>query len=372
MSTPLLLSPPDLGPLEEQYLLRALRFGWAAPGGPDVDAFESELASHLHVPQVAAVSSGTAALHLALLAVGVRPGDRVVVPDLTFVATANAVRYCGAQPVLVDVDPTDGTLDVDLLAEVLAGQPIRAVIPVDLFGRCADYTRIAPLCARFGAALVADAAESLGSSRDGVPAGGWGDIAAFSFNGNKIITTSGGGALASADAELIDRCRHLANQARRPGQHYDHDEIGYNYRLSNLLAALGRAQLQRLPELAKRRRMIRERYRDAFAGRRGVELPGADDPGANCWLTPLIVDPARAGWSVAALAADLADDDIETRPMWRPMHLQPAYADAPSHLIGTSDRLYRHGLVLPNGSASTDADLDRLFTRLGRFLDRHP
>ncbi|GGJ91550.1 pyridoxal-5'-phosphate-dependent protein [Pilimelia anulata] len=366
--TRVLLSPPDIGPLEEEYVLRALRSDWPAPGGPEVARFEDELAASAGVPHVVAVSSGTAALHLALLAAGIGPGDEVAVPTLTFAATVHAVRYTGARPVLVDVDPADGTLDPELLADVLAARPaVRAVVPVDLFGRCADHARLEPACAAAGAALVVDAAESLGAARHGVPAGAAGRAAAFSFNGNKIITTSGGGAVATADAALADRCRHLANQARLPVPHYEHDELGYNYRLSALLAALGRAQLRRLPELLKRRRAIRERYVAALAGRPGVRLPGADDPDANCWLTPLLVDPADAGWTAGALAAHLAAAGVETRPMWRPMHRQPANAGLPAYRTGVADRWAATGLMLPNGSATDDAALDHLFGALRAF-----
>ncbi|GGK29930.1 aminotransferase DegT [Pilimelia terevasa] len=371
MTGRVLLSPPDIGALEEEYVLRALRSGWPAPGGPEVALFEAELAAAVGVPHAVAVSSGTAALHLILRAAGVGPGDEVAVPTLTFAATVNAVRYVGATPVLVDVDPGDGTLDVDLLGAALAARPaLRAVLPVDLFGRCADHARVASLCARYGVAHLVDAAESLGARRDGVPAGTAGRAAALSFNGNKILTTSGGGAVVSGDAALAERCRHLANQARLPGAEYAHDEVGYNYRLSALLAALGRAQLRRLPALLERRRTVRARYVAAFAGRPGVRLPGAGDPDANCWLTPLAVDPAAAGWSAGELGAALALADVETRPMWRPMHRQPAFADCPAHLSGAADALHRDGLVLPNGSATDDAAFGRLFDRLHDFLDR--
>ncbi len=252
------LSAPDIGPLEESYLIAALRSGWVAPVGPDLDAFEREVAARVGTRGAVAVSSGTAALHLALLGLGVGPGDVVLVPTLTFVATANAVRYTGARPVFVDCDPRTGNLDVALVAELLRdlrsrGERIGAVIPVDMFGSCADYAALLPICAAADVAVVEDAAEALGATHLGRPAGSFGRVGALSFNGNKIMTTSGGGMLVGDDVALLDRARHLSTQAREPVAHYEHRETGYNYRLSNLLAALGRAQLIRLDGMIDRR-----------------------------------------------------------------------------------------------------------------------
>ncbi len=257
--------------LEESYLVRALRSGWAAPAGPEIDAFEREVADRAGTRHAVAVSSGTAALHLALLTSGVRPGTVVVVPSLTFVATANAVAYTGAEPVFVDCDPETGNLDPALLVERYAGcataaSEISAVVPVDMFGSCADYDALLPACAAVDVPVIEDAAEALGATREGRPAGSFGRAGVFSFNGNKIMTTSGGGMLVSDDAALVARCRYLATQARQPVPHYEHTEVGYNYRLSNLLAALGRAQLRRLGrDVRRRRRQLRERYAKLFA-----------------------------------------------------------------------------------------------------------
>jgi dTDP-4-amino-4,6-dideoxygalactose transaminase len=367
------LSAPDLGRLEEDFLLAALRSGWAAPVGPDLDAFEREVADRVGVPHAVAVSSGTAALHLALRGIGVGPGDLVAVPTLTFVATANVVGYVGAEPVFVDCLPATGNLDVDLLAELLArppaGRPVAAVIPVDVFGSCADYTALLPACARFGVPVVEDAAESLGATHAGRPAGSFGQAAALSFNGNKIITTSGGGMLLSGDRALAERCRYLASQARQPVPYYRHTEIGYNYRLSNLLAGLGRAQLRRLDGMLARRRKLRERYQQLFAPVPGVRVLAADDPGANCWLTAIVVDPAPAGWRAGELAGWLADRQIETRPVWHPMHRQPAYAGARALLTGAAERLAETGLTLPSGSGLSPAEADRVFGAIERFLE---
>ncbi|SBT37759.1 DegT/DnrJ/EryC1/StrS family aminotransferase [Micromonospora auratinigra] len=374
MSDRILLSPPDVGPLEEAYLLGALRSGWVAPLGPEVDAFERELADRLGVGGALALASGTAALHLALVALGAGPGQVVIVPTLTFVATANAVVYTGAEPVFVDCDETTGNLDPELLDRALtrlrgAGRRIAAVVPVDMFGSCADYGRLLPICAAAGVPVLEDAAEALGAQRDGRPAGAFGRAGVLSFNGNKIITTSGGGMLLSDDPELIARCRYLSTQARQPVAHYEHHDVGYNYRLSNLLAALGRAQLRRLDQMIARRRALRERYAKAFGGVPGVRLLADDDHGSNCWLTTVVVSPVEAGWRAADLAAHLAAEGIETRPVWKPMHLQPVFATATSVLSGAAERLFADGLTLPSGSALSDRQADRVFDAVHRFLD---
>jgi dTDP-4-amino-4,6-dideoxygalactose transaminase len=369
-----LLSAPDVGALEQEYVLAALRSGWVAPAGPDLDLFEREIAHRAGVPHAVAVNSGTAALHLAMLGVGAGPGDVVVVPTLTFAATANAVVYTGATPVFADCDPATGNLDAALLAGLLAdldaeGVPVRAVLTVDLYGCCADYGRILPLCDGYGIAVVEDAAESLGAARDGRPAGSFGRAAAFSFNGNKIMTTSGGGMLVTADAGLADRARYLAGQARLPVAHYEHADVGYNYRLSNVLAALGRAQLCRLDEMIERRRVLRDGYAKVFAHVDGVSLLGADEPAANCWLTVVVVDAQRTGWHARDLAGHLAARDVETRPVFKPMHLQPVYAGARAVLGGAAERLFADGLVLPGGSVLSDGQVRRVLDEIATFLD---
>ncbi|GAA4587659.1 dTDP-4-amino-4,6-dideoxygalactose transaminase [Actinoplanes octamycinicus] len=373
-SQTVLLSGPDVGDLEQEFVLAALRSGWVAPVGPDLDAFEREIAERVGVPHAVGLSSGTAALHLALLGLGAGPGDVVVVPTLTFVATANAVVYTGATPVFADCDPVTGNLDPDLLAELLAeltaaGTPVRAVLTVDLYGCCADYERLLPICERYGVPLVEDAAEALGATCRGRAAGSFGRAAALSFNGNKIITTSGGGMLLTADAGLAGRARHLAGQARLPAEHYEHAEVGYNYRLSNLLAALGRAQLRRLDEMIERRRAVHDAYAKIFSGVDGVRLLGDADPAANCWLSCAVVDPERTGWPVAELAAHLAARRVETRPIFKPMHLQPLFAGARAVLSGAAEHLFRHGLALPSGSALTGEQVRWVLDGVAEFLD---
>ncbi|MFI7210104.1 DegT/DnrJ/EryC1/StrS family aminotransferase [Micromonospora maritima] len=368
------LSAPDVGPLEESYLIRALRSGWVAPVGPEIDGFEQEIAERVGTRGAVGLSSGTAGLHLALLALGAGPGTVVVVPTLTFAATANAVVYTGAEPVFVDCEPATGNIDPDLLAAVLddltgAGRRVAAVVPVDLFGGCADYSRILPVCASAGVPVLEDAAEALGATRHGRAAGSFGRAGVFSFNGNKIITTSGGGMLVSDDLDLLDRCRYLSTQARQPVTHYEHTDIGYNYRLSNLLAAVGRAQLRRLDGMLGRRRELREHYGKLFAGRPGVRLLGDGDPGANCWLTVITVDPARAGWHADDLARYLAAERIESRPVWKPLHLQPVFAGREGVLTGAAERLYTDGLTLPSGSGMTDQQVSRVLDATARFLE---
>jgi dTDP-4-amino-4,6-dideoxygalactose transaminase len=368
------LSAPDVGLLEETYVLAALRSGWVAPLGPEVDAFEQEMSVRVGVPHAVALSSGTAALHLALLGIGAGPGDLIVVPTLTFAATANAVMYTGATPVFVDSEPWTGNVDVDLLAELLdqlrsKGTPARAVLPVDLFGECADYARILPLCAEHGVPVIADAAESLGATHAGRPAGSFGSAAVLSFNGNKIMTTSGGGMLLTADEPLARRARYLASQARQPVDHYEHTDVGYNYRLSNLLAALGRAQLLRLDEMISRRRRLRESYTKIFAGMDGVRLLAAGHDGGNCWLTTIVVEREQAGWCAGDLAAYLAQRNIETRPVWKPMHLQPVYAGTRRMINGSAERIFATGVILPSGSSLDEAQTSRVLTAVHDFLD---
>lgn len=366
------LSPPDIRGPEREMLLAALDSGWVAPVGPDLDAFEAELSERCGVPHAVGLSSGTAALHLALLGVGVRPGDDVLVPDLTFVATANAVAYCGARPCFVDADPVSWNMSPQLLADELEDRRRRddlpaAVITVDLYGSCTDYDAVLPLCEELGVPVVADAAEAIGASWDGRPAGSFGAFGALSFNGNKLITTSGGGALLCHDEASALRARHLATQARQPVTHYEHTEVGYNYRLSNLLAAFGRGQLATLDERIARRRQIRASYVEALGELAGLSFPIEPERSqGNAWLTCVLVEPEQAGRTSSELVEHLQGTDIEARPIWKPMHAQPVHRGNPARLDGTADRLYATGLCLPSGSAMTDAEQQRV---VNAFLD---
>jgi len=364
--TRVFLSPPDVGEEERRFLLDAFDSNWIAPVGPHVDGFEHDMAQRIDVPAALALSSGTAALHLGLLLLGVGPGDDVLVPTQTFVATANVVTYVGARPVLVDSHPATWTIDPALVADELEnrsrqGRLPAAVITVDLYGQCADYEPILAACARYDVPVLEDAAEALGASYGGRAAGSFGAAAVFSFNGNKIITTSGGGMLVSHDEALIERARYLSTQAREPVVHYEHVAIGFNYRMSNLLAALGRGQLRGLDERMARRRVIHERYRAALAGTAGLEfMPRAPYGEPNFWLTCVLVDPDRYGASHDDIRQALEALDIEARPTWKPLHLQPVYADAPTVGGAVAASIYDRGLCLPSGSRLSVADQDRI------------
>jgi dTDP-4-amino-4,6-dideoxygalactose transaminase len=368
------MSSPDVGQLEEQYVVAAMRSGWIAPLGPDVDAFESELAARIGVDHAVALSSGTAALHLGLIGLGVGPGDIVLTSSMTFAATANAIVYTGAAPYFIDCELDSGNMDPVLLRSTLEqlaanGEQVAAIVPVDLLGKAVNYTEICFIAAEYGIPVLADAAESLGASHSGRPAGSFGHASVVSFNGNKIMTTSGGGMLLTDDVELAERTRYLATQARQPVSHYEHVDIGYNYRMSNLLAALGRAQLTRLDEMIARRRGMREFYRDLFSDVDGVEIfGGADDADDNVWLTSIVVDSAVTGWAPVELSSALLEDQIESRPLWKPMHLQPVFADARSAVNGNSSRLFERGVTLPSGSALGPVQIERVAASLAAFV----
>jgi dTDP-4-amino-4,6-dideoxygalactose transaminase len=354
------LSPPDVGRDERELLLDAFDSGWIAPLGPHVDAFECELAAAVGVPHAVALSSGTAALHLGLRILGVGRGDEVITSTLTFAATANAICYQGATPVFLDVSRETWNLDPDLLEEELAARNRRndlpaAVLPVDLYGQCADYQRITEICERFGVPVLEDAAEALGASCGSHRAGAFGDCAAFSFNGNKIITTSGGGMLVSHRRDIVERARHLSTQARKPAAHYEHEDIGFNYRMSNLLAAVGRGQLARLEQKVARRRGINLAYRAALAGYAGVSfMPEAPYGRSNAWLTVVTIDAAAFGTDREAIRRHLESRNVESRPVWKPMHMQPVFRPCEIRRGDVAAQLFRDGLCLPSGSSLTD------------------
>ncbi len=363
------LSKADISEVEEAFVLDAVRSGWVAPLGPHVDAFEAEVAERVGVAGALALSSGTAALHLALLELGAGPGTAVVVSSMTFVASANAVAYTGASPIFVDGQAADGNVNPHLLIHAVdtlqaEGTTVAAVMTVDLFGRCVDYDQIVDALAARGVPLLEDAAEALGARYGDTQAGSFGRAAALSFNGNKVMTTSGGGMLLSDDLELLERARHLSTQAREPTPYYEHSEIGYNYRLSNILAALGRGQLTRLDNMITRRRAIRQIYVEGLADVPGVRLMGHDsdrgDMQDNCWLTTIVLDPEVAAVTADALIKALSADDIEARHLWKPMHLQPVFDGARSFVDGTSERLFGNGVALPSGSVLSDQDVARV------------
>lgn len=360
------LSTPHMSGREQAYVADAFASNWIAPLGPHVDAFEAEFAARVGARHAAALSSGTAALHLALQLAGVGPEDEVLVSSLTFSASVNPVAYLGARPAFVDSEPRSWNMDPALLEEALderarAGRLPRAVVVVHLYGQSADLHPIAAACARHGVPLVEDAAEALGATYHGRAPGTFGQSGIFSFNGNKVITTSGGGMLVSDDAELVAHARKLATQARDPAPHYEHSEIGYNYRLSNVLAAIGRGQLEVLEERVNARRAVFDFYRRALADVPGLEwMPEAPWGRHSRWLTCLTVDPAAFGADREALRLALEARNIEARPVWKPMHMQPVFAGLPAWGGSVARGLFERGLCLPSGSNLADADLERV------------
>jgi len=375
MTERIFLSRPDITELEEKAILAAVRSGWAAPAGPEIDAFEQEMADRIGVSYAVALSSGTAALHLGLLTLGVKPGDIVVTSTMTFAATANAVTYTGAIPYFVDSDPVTGNMDPQLLHEALAelaeqGTPAVAVVPVDLLGKAADYTQLEPICEEFNVPILADAAESLGATHNGKAAGSFGKAAVLSFNGNKIMTTSGGGMLLTDDGGFAQHVRYLSTQARQPVVHYEHTDIGYNYRMSNLLAALGRAQLSRLDEMIQRRRCWRTKYREFFSGISGISIFGGADEEDNYWLTSIAVDPTTAHVPSEEIQSALDEANIESRPLWKPMHCQPVFEGKPGKITGASQKQFETGLTLPSGSEMSKEQFSHILKTLGDVFDR--
>jgi dTDP-4-amino-4,6-dideoxygalactose transaminase len=375
LESQILLSTPHLGEFEMTYVEEAFRTNWVAPLGPNVDAFEKELAAHVGIAHAAALSSGTAAIHVALRLLGIGPGDEVFCSDLTFVASANPILYEHATPVFIDSDPATWNMSVPALQRALEdrkakGRLPKAVVVVSLYGQSADMAPILELCDSVGVPVVEDAAESLGATYRGRASGTFGKLGVYSFNGNKIITTSGGGMLVSQDEELIARARHLSTQAREPAPYYEHTEVGYNYRMSNVLAGIGRGQLKVLVQRVQARRRVFDRYRETLADFPQIHwMPEADYGRANRWLTACTLEP---GISPASLIGALAESRIEARRVWKPMHLQPLFAgrDYFPHGPGqdVAADLFHRGICLPSGSNITDEELERVHDAMRRFL----
>jgi dTDP-4-amino-4,6-dideoxygalactose transaminase len=366
MTKPILLSTPHMGEHEYKFVTEAFETNWIAPIGPHVDAFEREFCQTVGTSNAAAVTSGTAALHLALKLVGVGVGDEVFCSSLTFSASANPIAYLGAKPVFIDSDRTSWNMDPNLLVAALEqkaklGKLPKAVILVHLYGQSADIDPILKACDRFGVPMIEDAAEALGANYKGKSPGTFGKIGIFSFNGNKIITTSGGGMLVSEDAAITTKARFLATQSRDPAPHYQHSEIGYNYRLSNVLAGIGRGQLMVLKDRVNSRRHNCEVYEQALGQIPGIEfMPEAEWSYATRWLTCLTIDPVAFGADREQVRLALADAQIEARPVWKPLHMQPIFQDCECFGGEVSEDLFERGLCLPSGSNLTDADLTRV------------
>lgn len=360
------LSPPHMSGKELRFVKEVFASNWIAPVGPQIDAFEKEFAAYLGVRHAVALSSGTAALHLTFRALGLKRDEEVFCSTWTFAATANAICYEGGRPVFIDSHPETWNMDVNLLEEELIrrakrGRLPRAVIVVDLYGQCADWQPIRRICRRFEIPLVEDAAEALGATYHGKPAGTFGWANVFSFNGNKIITTSGGGMLTTNDSRLACQIRFLSQQARDPAPHYEHSRIGFNYRMSNVLAGIGRGQLEVLNDRVRSRRRVFQFYRQALSGIDGLQfMPEASYGRSNRWLTCILVDPKRFGVTTEEIRRKLEEHNIETRPLWKPMHLQPVFSDC--EVVGgrISEELFQKGLCLPSGSNLTEKDLKRV------------
>jgi dTDP-4-amino-4,6-dideoxygalactose transaminase len=367
MPSPILLSPPHLGTEEWQFVQEAFASNWIAPVGPNIDAFEQEFAAAIgNNCTAAAVSSGTAAIHLALDLLGVTVGDEVFCSTFTFIASANPIVYCGAKPVFLDSDRTSWNLDPNVLEEALTkrdrfGQLPKAVIVVHLYGQSADMAAILELCDRYEIPVIEDAAEALGATYQGQAAGTLGRMGIYSFNGNKIITTSGGGMLVSQDPNLIHRAKFLATQARDAATHYQHSQIGYNYRMSNILAGVGRGQLRQLADRVEARRYNFAYYQQALQDLPGITwMPEAAFGRSNRWLSCCTIDPTQFGCDRDRVQAALAAAQIESRPVWKPLHLQPVFNDC-DYFGGTvAVELFDQGLCLPSGSSLTIADRDRI------------
>jgi len=374
------LSMPHLGEEETAFVEEAFRTNWIAPLGPHVDGFERELAQQVGIGHAAAVSSGTAAIHLGLILLGVKPGDTVFCSSLTFVASCNPILYCGARPVFIDSEPATWNMSPAALERALEwaranGRLPKAVVVVNLYGQSADMDALLAVCDRYGVPILEDAAESLGAQYKGRASGTFGKLAIFSFNGNKIITTSGGGMLVANDPALIQHARKLSTQAREPASHYEHVEMGFNYRMSNVLAGIGRGQLKVLAQRVDQRRRVFEKYREALADFPEVEwMPEPEGYRSTRWLSCFaLAGPGGAARRDHILRA-LERHAIEGRQVWKPMHLQPLFAGAPyfPHAEGddVSARLFDSGICLPSGSNLTDAEFDRVVAHLRRLLQQ--
>jgi pyridoxal phosphate-dependent aminotransferase EpsN len=373
------LSPPHMSGKERYYIDQAFESNWIAPLGPNIDAFEKQIASYTGAADAVALSSGTAAIHLSLQLLGAGAGDIVFCSSFTFVASANPIRYCGAEPVFIDSEPETWNMSPDALRMALEdanrlGKLPKAVIVVHLYGQIAKMDEIMRLCEQYEVPIIEDAAESLGSTYHGKQSGTFGKVGIFSFNGNKIITTSGGGMLVSDDVELLKKARFLATQARDAAAHYQHSSLGFNYRMSNILAGVGRAQLEVLDERVAARRAIYENYVGAFSDRRGVSfMPELIDTRSNRWLTAIIIDERETNTTIPELLDALSAANIEARPLWKPLHLQPLFEGSRfySHTEGISlcEQLFQSGICLPSGSSMTVVDQVRVVDCLNNQFD---
>ena len=367
MKSKIWLSPPHMGGMEERYLKDAFSTNWIAPLGPNVNGFENDIAEYLGGQlYVAALVSGTAALHIGLILLNTQPGDEIICQSMTFSASANAIRYVNATPVFVDSERDTWNMCPELLEKTIKdriskGKKIKAIIPVHLYGMPARIKEIIEIAGRYNIPVLEDSAESLGSAVDNKKCGTFGDISILSFNGNKIITTSGGGALVSHNIEYVNDTRFLASQARDEAPHYQHSHIGYNYRLSNLCAGVGRGQMEVLDERIRQKRFIYDFYYNKLKNLPGLSfLKEPKGYFSNRWLTTILIDPNVAGFNREELRIRFEAENIESRPLWKPMHLQPVFIDHPKYVNGVSESLFEHGLCLPSGTSLNNSDLERI------------
>lgn len=361
------LSSPHMGGKEQEFVKSAFDTNWIAPLGPNVDGFENDLETYAGVDHAAVLTSGTAAIHLALIILGIQQGDEVLVSSFTFSGSINPIVYQGAVPIMIDSESDTWNIDPNALEEaikdrVTKGKIPKALILVHLYGMPAKLDEITSICKQYGIPIIEDAAEALGSSYKGRKLGSFGDLSVFSFNGNKIITTSGGGALLSNNKEWIDKSRFLATQARDPGVHYQHSEIGYNYRMSNIVAGIGRGQMMVLDKWVEKRRKVNSFYREILDPIEGIEVlcEPNDDYFSNHWLTAINIDSKKAGINREEILKTLSVENIECRPLWKPMHQQPVFKDYPYFGSGLSENLFQNGLCLPSSSNLTEMELVRI------------
>lgn len=366
MKSKIWLSSPHMGGQEQENVMDAFQTNWIAPLGPHVDGFEKDLSDYTGSHAVAALSSGTAALHLALILAGVKAGDEVLCASFTFSASANPIVYCGASPVFVDSEKDTWNIDPELLEKAILermklGKRISAAVIVHLYGMPARIAEISSILSRYGIPMIEDAAESLGSLYAGKHTGTFGMLGILSFNGNKIITTSGGGALIGNDDALISQARFLATQARDAAPHYQHSHIGYNYRMSNVCAAIGRGQMKVLEDRIAARRENYKFYQEILSNVPGITFqPEMNGSFSNRWLTAIVIDSKKAGINREDLRKAFDAENIESRPLWKPMHLQPVFADCPTYLNGVSEELFNNGLCLPSGSNLSTQEKERI------------
>ncbi len=382
MKSKIWLSSPHIGESELKYVNEAFVTNWIAPLGPHVNAFEHGLQVQTKSSHVAALSSGTSAIHLALILLGVKAGDIVFCQSFTFSASANPIAYQGAIPIFIDSESETWNMDPILLKFALDeakqnGKLPKAIIPVHLYGMPAKMDEILSIANEYGVPVIEDAAEALGSSIENKPCGSYGEFGVLSFNGNKIITTSGGGALLSENAEMIEKARFLATQARDSAPHYQHSHIGYNYRMSNVLAGIGRGQLEVLSDRVASRRNNFERYKHYFSKYNiaGFNIHFQEEPEgyySNRWLTCILIEPTKnKGLTREEIRLAMDNENIETRPLWKPMHQQPVFSTSKSYLNGVSDKLFENGLCLPSGSNLTEHEFERIFNCLDNIFSKH-